>query len=140
MKNSLEIRSPFLDTDLGKLSESIPSSLKVKNGTQKYLLKKLAERYLPDEIIYKKKTGFELPIAHWFRTSLVPAFRALVLDNGSLASTGWFNIPWVATLLDEHSAGTRNHSHRLWSILWLEIWFRLFIDKSMQPEDSLSNL
>ncbi|MDE2027685.1 MAG: asparagine synthase (glutamine-hydrolyzing) [Candidatus Omnitrophica bacterium] len=140
MRNSLELRSPFLDYELNVLSESIDPFLKVKNGCQKYLLKKLAERYLPREVIYRPKQGFELPIAHWFRKDLADVFECLVLNDGSLARREWFDMVYVRRILEAHKSGVEQHTHRLWSLLWLEIWFRLFIDDTLKPTDSLRPL
>ena len=89
MKVALELRSPFLDTDLCTLSSSLDPLLKVKGGVQKYLPKKLAERYLPWEVIYRPKKGFSLPLKHWLRTDLAPALNRL-LPDGNLVKAGWF--------------------------------------------------
>ena len=140
MKNSLEIRSPFLDSGLSELAQSIDPKLKVRHGIQKYLLKKLAERYLPHEVIYRKKRGFELPLTHWFRTSLGTIFQHLVLGNGCLQRRGWFHMDYIRKILVEHQNHTHDHTHRLWSLLWLEIWFRLFIEQSLMPTDSLDSM
>ncbi|MBI3876294.1 MAG: asparagine synthase (glutamine-hydrolyzing) [Verrucomicrobia bacterium] len=135
MKASLELRSPLLDTDLATLAGSIDPLLKVRRGKQKYLLKKLAERYLPWEVIYRPKKGFSLPLKHWLRGEMKPLLDRL-LPDGKLVGAGWFNRDYVQRLITEHSAGT-DHTHRLWSLLWLELWWRLFIDRSLKPTDSL---
>lgn len=136
MRHGLELRSPFLDRDLSDFSESIPSSLKVRGGTQKFLLKKLAERYLPKEVIYRKKQGFSLPIRDWFRGEWKAITKELILQ-GQLRNTGWFDMKHVENVLDRHCGGTEDHTHRIWSLLTLEIWFRLFVTRELQPGDSL---
>lgn len=140
MKSSLELRCPFLDPKVGELAGSIEPELKVKGGVQKYLLKKLAERYVPKEIIYRQKRGFEIPITHWLRGDWQPVFQGLVLERGSLQQRNWVQMDYVESIFQEHIHGKVNHAHRLWSLLWLEIWLRLFVDKSMQPDDSLESM
>jgi asparagine synthase (glutamine-hydrolysing) len=137
MMNSLELRSPFLDLDLSAFSESIPPDLKNRGGRQKYLLKKLAERYLPSEVIYRPKQGFELPVGHWLRNELRPLLAEFVLQGHAL-ERGWFRADYVRQLVDEHLAQRADHTHRLWALLWLEIWFRLFVTQTMRPHDVLT--
>ncbi len=137
MKNSLELRSPFLDLDLSLFSEKLEPGLKNRGGKQKYLLKKLAERYLPRETIYRVKRGFELPVKHWLRTELRGCLQGMVLQGHAL-ERGWFRREYVGQLVQEHLSEREDHSHRLWALLWLEIWFRLFVDRTMRPSDSLA--
>ena len=136
MKVALELRSPFLDAELGELASRIDSSLKVRGGTQKYLLKKLSERYLPRDVIYRPKRGFSLPLTHWLRNELAPSLNRL-LPGGNLTREGWFNKGCIEQLIREHASGRFDHTHRLWALLWLELWHRLFIERSMKPGDSL---
>ncbi len=137
MMNSMELRSPFLDKELSELSESIDSGLKVQGGVQKFLLKKLAERYLPHEVIYRPKRGFSLPLKHWLADDFHDVARDLIL-NGSVMKQGWFRKETAERILNEHQSRTKEHTHRIWSLLWLEIWYRLFIDQSMNRDDSLA--
>ena len=137
MKNSLELRSPFLDLDLGAFSESLEPSLKNKGGRQKYLLKKLAERYLPAETIYRPKRGFELPVRQWLRNELRPCLDPFVL-RGHAVEQGWFRREYVQELVQDHLSERADHTHRLWALLWLEIWFRLFVTRTMRPSDALA--
>ena len=136
MKVALELRSPFLDTDLCALASSLDSRLKVKGGVPKYLTKKLAERYLPREVIYRRKQGFALPIKHWLRGDFAPLLNRL-LPHGNLVRSGWFRGAEIERLIGEHSRGTAEHTHRLWALLWLEIWHRIFVERSMTGEEDL---
>ncbi|MBL6765134.1 MAG: asparagine synthase (glutamine-hydrolyzing) [Verrucomicrobiae bacterium] len=136
MKVALELRSPFLDVDLGELSSRIHPLLKVRRGKQKYLLKKLAERYIPQKVIYRPKKGFSLPLKHWLRKDFAPVLEEL-LPGGSLVREKWFRPQAIRSYIDEHVSGRADHTHRIWALLWLEIWHRIFIDKSMSPTDSL---
>ena len=136
MKVALELRSPFLDTDLCTLSSSLDPLLKVKGGVQKYLPKKLAERYLPWEVIYRPKKGFSLPLKHWLRTDFAPLLNRL-LPDGNLVKAGWFQRAEIQRLIGEDTSGTAQHTHRLWSLLWLELWHRIFIERSMTGRENL---
>jgi asparagine synthase (glutamine-hydrolysing) len=136
MKVSLELRSPFLDTDLCALASSLDPRLKVKGGVQKYLPKKLAERYLPWEIIYRPKKGFSLPLKHWLRTDFAPLLRRM-LPEGNVVKAGWFRRAEIERLIGEHTASTADHTHRLWSVLWLELWHRIFVERSMTGREEL---
>jgi asparagine synthase (glutamine-hydrolysing) len=136
MMVALEVRSPFLDSELTKLSCALDSKLKVKNGVQKYLTKKLAERYLPWEVIYRPKKGFSLPLKHWLRADLAPLLRRF-LPNGNLVREGWFKKSEVERLIGEHAGGFAEHTHRLWALIWLEIWHRIFVERSMTGTEDL---
>lgn len=137
MRVALELRSPFLDKDLGQLTASIHPSLKVKRGKQKYLLKKLAEKYIDKKLIYRPKKGFSIPLKHWFRGDMVKTLRAL-LPDGNLTRIGWFKRDPIVKLIEDHAASRADNTHRIWALLWLEIWHRIFIEKSMSPGDSLN--
>ena len=136
MKVALELRSPFLDNDLCTLASSLDSRLKVKGGVQKYLPKKLAERYLPWETIYRPKKGFSLPLKHWLRTDFAPLLRRM-LPDGNLVKAGWFRRAEIERLIGEHTSGAAEHTHRLWAVLWLELWHRIFVERSMTGREDL---
>jgi asparagine synthase (glutamine-hydrolysing) len=135
MKVALELRSPFLDTDLSALSGRIDPMQKVSRGRQKYLLKKVAERYLPHDVIYRPKRGFSLPLRDWLRKDLGPTLQ--LLPTGRCVENGWFRRGYVEQLMREHASSEVDHTHRLWSLLWLELWHRMFIDKTLSPTDTL---
>lgn len=136
MKVALELRSPFLDHDLSALASSLDPLLKVKGGVQKYLPKKLAERYLPWETIYRPKKGFSLPLKHWLRADFAPLLNRM-LPDGNLVKAGWFRRAEIQRLIGEHTSGGAEHTHRLWSLLWLELWHRIFVERSMTGRESL---
>ncbi len=128
MAVSLEARVPLLDHKLLEFAATIPSSLKLRGGTSKYLLKKLLARRLPPAILQRPKHGFDAPIAGWLRGSLAPLVQDLLFD-GRLAERGLFRRQYVTRLWNEHRRGRRNHRHRLWSLVMLELWFRQFVDR-----------
>jgi asparagine synthase (glutamine-hydrolysing) len=126
MAASLEARAPFLDHELLELVARIPVNLKLRGSTTKYLLKEAARGLLPDDIIDRQKHGFGVPVGRWFREDLRDYAREILLD--SRADRGYFRPDAVRTLLDEHASGQRNHGQRIWLLLTLEWWHRLFID------------
>ena len=139
MSNSLEVRAPFLDYRILEFAASIPPLIKLKKGTLKYLLKKLAEEYLPTESIHRPKWGFAIPIDDWFRKELKPYLYSVILSDKS-RKRKYFNYDYVEYIIDEHLADKGYHEHKLWSLLWLELWHRMFIDKDLKPSDSLRDL
>jgi len=129
MAVSLESREPLLDHRLLEFAATIPSSLKLKNGRSKYLLRRLLERRLPQSIVDRPKHGFSAPIDRWLRGPLAPMVDALLTD-GRLRARGIFDDRAVARMWREHREGTTDHCHRLWSLVMLELWFRQFVDAS----------
>ena len=136
MMNSLEARSPYLDYELIEFAAKIPSKIKIKHGYQKYLLKKMASRFLPYEAVYRKKWGFGIPVGSWFRNEL-RALLPSVLLSARAQKRGYFNISCVQRLITEHQSGRRDHAYRLWTLLCLELWHLLFIDKLLSESDTL---
>lgn len=129
MAVSLEARVPLLDHRLVEFAATVPSSLKLKNGRSKYLLRKLLARRIPRSIVERPKHGFEAPVAGWLRGPLAPMVDAMLLD-GRMRQRGVLDHRTVVRLWREHRDGIRDHRHRLWSLLMLELWFRQFVDRS----------
>jgi asparagine synthase (glutamine-hydrolysing) len=127
MANSLELRVPLLDHKLLEFSTSLPDTYRLNGGQGKYLLKKVMEDFLPPEIIYRKKQGFPVPIAKWFRNDLHENVREILLDGTSF-SRRYFKESYVAGALDTHRLGKEDLSRRLFSLLTLEMWHRKYID------------
>ncbi len=129
MAVSLEAREPLLDHRLLEFAASIPTSLKLRNGRSKYLLRKVLDRRVPASILERGKRGFDAPIGEWLRGPLAPMADAL-LDDGRLRDRGIFNQREVSRLLSEHREGRADHRHRLWQLIMLELWFRQFVDRA----------
>jgi asparagine synthase (glutamine-hydrolysing) len=123
MAHSLEVREPLMDHPLVEWLASLPSSLKVRGQQGKYLLKKSQEPHLPDEVLYRQKMGFAVPLARWFRGPLRDRVHEAVL-GGVLADTGYFNRTALQKLVDQHQSGMRDHSSPLWAVLMFEAFLR----------------
>lgn len=121
MAHSLEVRVPFLDHEVVQYFWSIPSDLKLKGLTKKYLLKKAAERVLPASIIYRRKKGFSVPLTVWFRGPLKELLLEL-LSPASLNQIGIFNSAYVDTILAEHLQGRANHDEKLFALISTVMW------------------
>ncbi len=123
MAASLELRPPFLDHRLVELAFALPSSVKVRGGVTKWVVKEVARQHLPGDVVDRVKSGFRVPLDAWFRDGLremandlltgPASFVAEVLDPGA-----------VRKLLSEHESGERNEQTRLWTLLSLEVWHR----------------
>ncbi len=127
MANSLEVRSPFLDHRFIEFAASIPSGLKLNRSGRKAILKSAVKDLVPDEILTRPKAGFSIPLAIWLRSDLAPLLREMLLDGRAL-KRGLFHQAVIRRMVAEHTEGKRDWSNRLWAFLFLEMWFRSFID------------
>jgi asparagine synthase (glutamine-hydrolysing) len=121
MACSLEVRAPFLDHELVEFVMSLPSQLKLKRFTSKYILKKMMKNYLPEEIIQRKKKGFGVPIAKWVKGPLKELFEDL-LSLDRIKREGFLNSEYVRTLLQDHLANKKDNRKQLWTLLVWELW------------------
>ena len=119
MAVSLEAREPLLDHRLIEFAASLPPSMRVRGGQGKWLMKRTMRRYLPEDILYRPKQGFVVPLAQWFRGPLAGKARAIG-ESAALARTGWFDAGRIKALADAHIAGAENHDRLLWQLLMLE--------------------
>jgi len=127
MTVSLEARSPFLDHVLMEFAATLPEKMKLRRMTTKYLLKKVLKDIVPGENLTRRKMGFGVPIGYWFRGSMQSFLRETLLSEKSLGR-GFFKPERVRAIIDEHIDNRMDHSHRLWSLMMLELWFQRFID------------
>jgi asparagine synthase (glutamine-hydrolysing) len=127
MANSLEVRCPLLDHRLLGFSASIPSALKRDGHGGKLIFKRALSRILPKEVLVRPKTGFRVPLRSWFAGPLSRLLRETLLDERT-ARRNLFKSQFLRKLVDEQINGRRDWSHRLWALLFLELWFRQFID------------
>lgn len=134
MAHSLEARSPFLDHPLVEYMAKFPGDLKIKGRKLKYILRKVAAKYLPAEIIQREKQGFMFPVAYWFRNELYEFVKEFLLDS-RFVREGVFRPEYITQLLEEHRDSKVDHHVRLWMLLNLEVWYRLYIEK--QDKESI---
>ncbi len=127
MASSVEARVPFLDHPLVEYAATLPPAYKAKGRRTKILLKKLAERYIPRETIYRRKVGFTVPISPWFRGPLAGFVKEMLLGDRA-ASRNYFHRPAVEKLVNDHLSGKTDQARALWTLLSLEVWHRLFVD------------
>ncbi len=127
MAHSLETRSPLVDHKVVEYAASIPGALKLKGNQLKYVLRKVAGRYLPRELIDRPKQGFGFPLAIWMRTEMRDFVRNL-LAKSRFVELGIFERAYVQRLADEHIAGKIDHNYRLWLLINLEIWYRMYFE------------
>ncbi len=123
MANSLEVREPLLDHPWMEWISGLPPEFKLSSGQGKFIFKKALEKYLPDDILYRPKKGFAVPLASWFRGPLKAKVQQMV-NSPVLAQSGIFNQAYLQQLFDEHQSGARDHSAPLWTLLMFESFLR----------------
>jgi asparagine synthase (glutamine-hydrolysing) len=134
MAHSLEARVPFLDHRFVEFCARLYAGLKIRGTTHKFLLKRLASRYLPPEIVSRGKQGFVMPLREWLTGRLSGQLESHLLAGG-LARRGLFRAGALERLVADHRGGRREHAGRLWALLILERWFRRYApDWRMSPE------
>ena len=132
MASSLELRSPFLDHRVVELGLSLPDSLKTRGRRGKEALRRAFAGELPAEVATRSKKGFGVPLTRWFREEL-REFTADLLLDAQARRRGQLRPPTVKRLLDEHLSGRADHGHRLWCLVMLELWQRLYVDSEQPP-------
>ncbi len=123
MAHSLEVREPLMDHPLVEWLASLPPSLRLRGQEGKYLLKKGMEPHLPNDVLYRPKMGFAVPLARWFRGPLKARVREALLGE-TLAATGIFNADALRHLVDAHQSGARDYSAPLWTLLMFEAFIK----------------
>jgi asparagine synthase (glutamine-hydrolysing) len=123
MAHALEVRVPLLDHKLVEWISGLPPEMKLRGGEGKYIFKKSLESYLPHDILYRKKMGFAVPLAGWFRGPLAQRVRDSLLGP-LLADTGIFNKAFLHELVEQHQSGRRDHSAPIWSLLMFDAFLR----------------
>jgi asparagine synthase (glutamine-hydrolysing) len=127
MAQSLESRSPLLDHVFLEWALSLPETATMSGGITKSIFKKALEPYLPREILYRPKMGFGCPVDHWFRNELKEMAYDVLLSSQAI-NRGIVAPAAVKRLLDEHVSGANAHHTRLWPLLMMELWFRMWVD------------
>ena len=133
MANSLEMRVPFLDVELIRFLESLPSHLKLRGTTHKYIHKQALKKHLPVSMINRKKRGFATPIDQWLQTNLGDRIKELVNSKDS-ACAKYFNVQYIHSLIDGHRQRKHNYQRQLFALLSFELWYNNFFVSSDKPE------
>jgi asparagine synthase (glutamine-hydrolysing) len=124
---SLEARAPLLDHQLAEFAATIPTALKVRDRSLKHVLKTLARKYLPAELIDRPKMGFAIPVPQWINHEWRDMSQELVLGERALRRNN-FNSRYLQRIMNEHRRGRRNQGSSIWALMVLEMWYRAFID------------
>jgi asparagine synthase (glutamine-hydrolysing) len=128
MAVGVEARVPYLDKDLVHFSQTLPPELKMKGNTTKYLLKKVAERYLPKDIIYRPKTGFGAPVRKWILEDM-KSFLEDELSEIKIKKNGIFNYTEVRKLIEDNRSGKIDAAYTIWAVLAVTSWANQFYSK-----------
>lgn len=138
MAHALEVRVPLLDHKLVEWISGLPVSFKLHGHEGKYLFKKALEPYLPDDILYRNKMGFAVPLASWFRGPLRDRVNDALMGP-ILSDTGIFNKAFLKELIDQHQSGRRDYSAALWALLMFESFLRNVLQME-QPRSRKNDL
>lgn len=125
MATSLEVRSPYLDVEFAEFANNLPSRMKLKGLTRKYILKKSLKKILPKEILYRVKKGFGIPLTKWFKKELKPALLD-VFSPSRINRDGLFNSVAIQTLLNDHFSGKKDNRKQIWTLFMFEMWKERF--------------
>jgi asparagine synthase (glutamine-hydrolysing) len=126
MAHGLELRAPLLDHELAEFTAAMPAKLKLRHGTTKWAMRHVAGDLLPAEIVARPKQGFMFPVAHWLNEDTAGDHRSSLL-SGALVGAGWIERMAIEGLFAEHLASRVDHHVRIWMLLNLEAWFRIYV-------------
>jgi asparagine synthase (glutamine-hydrolysing) len=130
MANSLELRVPFLDPEVFGVASAIPLREKITRETTKHALRQALRDIVPSHVLNRPKLGFPVPIRHWLRKDLHDWARGIVDDSGAAE---FLDLAAVHRMLDEHRAGPRDYSRRIWALLVFMLWHGIFIEQRIVP-------
>jgi asparagine synthase (glutamine-hydrolysing) len=128
MATSVEARVPFLDHRMVEFSMRIPSSLKLRGGETKFILKKAVEGIIPDNIIYRRKQGFAAPVSEWLKKEWTQFAENEILTS-PLVAKGYLSADFVKVLFAIHRTGRKDQGQYLWNLLNLVLWYRVWIER-----------
>jgi asparagine synthase (glutamine-hydrolysing) len=134
MAASIETRPPLADYRIVEKMFTLPPGQRIRGNVQKYLLKKVSERYLPHEIVHRPKAPFNAPLRAWMRGPLAPMVDEL-LSESSLKARGFYHPPAVRALIANDRRGVEDHGMVIWTLLTTEMWFRAFFDRNPSLSD-----
>ena len=125
---------PLADYRIVEKMFTLPPDQRIRGNVQKYLLKKVSERYLPRDIVHRPKAPFNAPLRAWMRGPLAPMVDEL-LSESSLKTRGFYHPPAVRALIANDRRGVEDHGMVIWTLLTTEMWFRAFFDRSPSLDD-----
>jgi asparagine synthase (glutamine-hydrolysing) len=134
MANSLEVRAPFTDYKLLEFAMRVPQRMKVRNMTTKWITRETMRGVLPNEVLNKKKMGFNPPLPQWINGELKPVIREF-LSPAAIERRGIFRPNAVQALIRDHEENRRDNALKIWALLMIEVWQRMYFDK--QSEESV---
>jgi asparagine synthase (glutamine-hydrolysing) len=126
MANSLELRVPFLDTEVFEVASRIPLHEKITKQTTKHALRRALIGIVPPHVLHRRKLGFPVPIRHWLRSEMYDWARAVINDAGT---DHLLDTPSVLRMLNDHRDGVLDHSRRIWALLMFMLWHGIFVEK-----------
>ena len=129
MAVSLEARVPLLDHKIVDFMATVPSKLKIKNHTTKYIMKQAMQDLVPQEIMVRKKHGFTLPTKEWFKNDLHTFAHDMLLENAEMKK--YFNPIYMKKILDAHKEGRENYEFQLCSLISFAMWHKLYVEKKL---------
>ncbi len=130
MANSLELRVPFLDTEVFRVAGSIPLDQKLAGGTTKYALRKALAKIVPAHVLNRRKLGFPVPIRPWLRNEMYDWARGIIADSNT---EELLDKNFVFALLEEHKIGQLDRSRQLWALLVFMLWHGIFVEHRIKP-------
>jgi asparagine synthase (glutamine-hydrolysing) len=134
MANSLELRVPFLDSEVFAVASRLPVDAKITRTTTKYALRRALEPIVPPHVLNRPKLGFPVPIRHWLRAGALLDWAHEMVNSS--ATDHLIDASAVRRMLDEHRCGTADHSRRLWTVLIFMLWHAIFVERSVVPQIS----
>ena len=134
MANSLELRVPFLDSEVFAVASRLPVDAKITRTTTKYALRRALESIVPPHVLNRPKLGFPVPIRHWLRAGALLDWAHEMVNSS--ATDHLIDASAVRRMLDEHRCGTADHSRRLWTVLIFMLWHAIFVEHSVVPQIS----
>jgi asparagine synthase (glutamine-hydrolysing) len=137
MAHSLEVRSPLLDHRFMEVAARLPAATKLTGRRTKLIFKRAMRPWIPDEILDRRKMGFGVPLADWFRGPLRDLPAEVLLDPHSL-ERGYFRERAVRDLIHRHLVGTEDTSNKIWALLQLELWMRTYVDAERPQQVAMS--
>ena len=131
MANSLEVRAPILDREVIEFAATVPSAFKFKDGEKKHILKEAFKPLLPDDILYRKKMGFSVPLDSWLRNEIKAIAESYILKDNT-GRCRYFKPAVIRQFWQQHQNGSYQHGTLLWSMLMFEMWYQRYIESEAE--------